>query len=54
MISLLGLVYAFYVFIWIMKRDQGTDEMKEIADYILEGFFLLLSLKIIIRIRWLF
>lgn len=45
MISILGLMYAFYVFIWIMKRDQGTDEMKEIADYILEGISLVLINK---------
>lgn len=37
MISIFGMCYAFYVFIWIMKKDSGSDEMKEIANCILEG-----------------
>lgn len=39
----MGLLYAFYVFIWIMKRDPGTDEMKEIAECILEGKILFIN-----------
>jgi Na+/H+-translocating membrane pyrophosphatase len=41
-ISLLSLVYAVHIFVWIMKKDSGTQEMKVIADAISdgsEGFF---------------
>lgn len=33
----MALIYAFYIFIWIMRKDTGTENMKDIADCIVEG-----------------
>jgi hypothetical protein len=30
-VSSTAIVYAFYVFIWILKQDEGTQEMQDIA-----------------------
>lgn len=38
--SLLTILYAIYVFIWILKQEPGSSDMKEIADCINEGTFL--------------
>ena len=32
-----GLIVAFCLAAWILKADEGTDRMKEIAGYIREG-----------------
>ena len=32
-----GLVVAFCLAAWILKADEGTDRMREIAGYIREG-----------------
>ena len=32
-----GLIVAFCLAAWILKADEGTDRMKEIAGYISEG-----------------
>ena len=32
-----GLLVAFCLAAWIMKAEEGTDRMKEIAGYIKEG-----------------
>lgn len=42
-IALVFLFYAFTVFVWIIQRDPGTEEMRSLADSITEGsegFFL--------------
>ena len=36
-VSLIALLYAFKVFIWIMSKDKGPKEMIEVADCITEG-----------------
>jgi Inorganic pyrophosphatase len=36
-LSLLSLVYALYILIWIMKSDAGTIEMQRVANSITEG-----------------
>lgn len=36
-VSIMALIYAFYIFIWIMAKDTGTENMKDIADCIVEG-----------------
>lgn len=36
-VSLIALLYAFKVFIWIMSKDKGPREMIEVADCITEG-----------------
>ena len=38
-----GLVVAFCLAAWILKADEGTDRMKEIAGYIREGAMAFLS-----------
>ena len=35
--GLIGLLFTFWRFNWVSKRDAGTDRMKEIAHYIAEG-----------------
>lgn len=35
--SIIALLFCFAVRNWIMKNDEGTDKMKEIAGYIKEG-----------------
>jgi K(+)-stimulated pyrophosphate-energized sodium pump len=35
--GLLGLLYTFWKFSWVVKQDSGTDRMREIATYIAEG-----------------
>lgn len=35
--SLLALGFAFYFFKWMMKQDEGTDTMKNIAQYVRVG-----------------
>ena len=32
-----GLIVAFCLAAWILKADEGTDRVKEIAGYISEG-----------------
>lgn len=42
-IALIFLFYALIVFVWIFKKDSGTEEMRALADSITEGsegFFL--------------
>jgi K(+)-stimulated pyrophosphate-energized sodium pump len=36
-LGLLGLVYTFVKFNWVVKQDAGSDRMKEISNYIAEG-----------------
>lgn len=36
-LSILALVYAVYILIWILQKDTGTFEMQKIANYITEG-----------------
>src|SRR3990167_4194497 len=36
-ISILGLAYAAWLVDWILKKDQGTSEMKKVAQAIQEG-----------------
>lgn len=36
-LSVLALIYALYVLIWIMQRETGTPEMQKIANFITEG-----------------
>jgi H(+)-translocating pyrophosphatase len=36
-ISLLSIIYAAYILIWIMQRETGTFEMQRIANSITEG-----------------
>jgi K(+)-stimulated pyrophosphate-energized sodium pump len=36
-ISLLALVFAFYLAIYVMRQDTGTDKMRAISDAIKEG-----------------
>lgn len=41
-IALIFLCYALIVFVWIIKKDSGTEEMRMLADSITdgsEGFF---------------
>jgi Na+/H+-translocating membrane pyrophosphatase len=35
--SSLAILYGFYIFVWIMKQDQGSQEMQDIAECITEG-----------------
>ncbi len=35
--GLLGLLYTFVKFNWVIKQDAGSDRMKEISNYIAEG-----------------
>lgn len=35
--SLLALGFAFFFYRWMKKEDEGTDRMKEIAQYVREG-----------------
>ncbi len=35
--SVLALGFAFYFYRWMKKEDEGTDRMKEIAQYVREG-----------------
>ncbi len=37
LLSLLALLYAISIFIWIYKKDSGSEEMKNIALNITEG-----------------
>jgi Na+/H+-translocating membrane pyrophosphatase len=37
LLSLLTIIYALYIFVWITKQDPGSYEMQEIASYISEG-----------------
>jgi K(+)-stimulated pyrophosphate-energized sodium pump len=37
LISLLAIVFAGFLIVWIFRRSQGTDKMKEISAYIKEG-----------------
>ena len=36
-LGLLGLLYTFVKFNWVVKQDAGSDRMKEISNYIAEG-----------------
>lgn len=36
-LGLLGLLYTFAKFNWVVKQDAGSDRMKEISNYIAEG-----------------
>ncbi|MCC7524677.1 MAG: sodium-translocating pyrophosphatase [Chitinophagaceae bacterium] len=36
-LGLLGLIYTFAKFKWVVKQDAGSDRMKEISSYIAEG-----------------
>lgn len=35
--SVLALIYAVYILNWIIKKDSGSVEMQQIAEYIIEG-----------------
>ncbi len=35
--SLLALIFAGYLIVYILKQDEGTEKMKEIAAYVREG-----------------
>jgi len=35
--ALAGIIYGIYLIFWILKKPQGTDEMKKIAKAIQEG-----------------
>ncbi len=35
--GLMGLVYTFIKFSWVVRQDPGTDRMKEISAYIAQG-----------------
>jgi K(+)-stimulated pyrophosphate-energized sodium pump len=35
--SLIALIFALIIAIWVLKRSPGTDRMKEISNYIQEG-----------------
>lgn len=37
LVALLALFNSFRVFVWIMKKNTGSVEMQEIAQYIMEG-----------------
>ena len=42
-VSTLAILYAGWILIWILKKDNGTPEMQKIAKYITdgsEGFFI--------------
>ena len=36
-LGLLGLLYTFVKFKWVVKQDAGSERMKEISNYIAEG-----------------
>jgi H(+)-translocating pyrophosphatase len=36
-LSILALIYAVYILIWILQNDTGTHEMQKIAGYITQG-----------------
>jgi K(+)-stimulated pyrophosphate-energized sodium pump len=36
-LGVLGLLYTFVKFNWVVKQDAGSDRMKEISNYIAEG-----------------
>lgn len=36
-LGLLGLLYTYYKFNWVVKQDAGSERMKEISNYISEG-----------------
>jgi len=36
-VSMVALMYAIKVFMWIMSKDKGSREMIEVADCITEG-----------------
>ncbi|MCO5237876.1 MAG: sodium-translocating pyrophosphatase [Chitinophagaceae bacterium] len=36
-LALVGLLYTFAKFKWVVKQDAGSDRMKEISNYIAEG-----------------
>ncbi|HTN07343.1 sodium-translocating pyrophosphatase [Agriterribacter sp.] len=36
-LGLLGLLYTFIKFNWVVKQDAGSERMKEISNYIAEG-----------------
>ena len=35
--SLIGIGYAIYLTMWVLKRDEGNEKMKSIAQAIQEG-----------------
>ena len=35
--AVIGLIYTFVKFNWVVKQDAGNDRMKEISNYIAEG-----------------
>ena len=35
--SILALSFAFYLVLWLLKQDEGTDKMKEIAQAVRVG-----------------
>ncbi|HRO47083.1 sodium-translocating pyrophosphatase [Agriterribacter sp.] len=37
LLGLLGLLYTFIKFNWVVKQDAGSERMKEISNYIAEG-----------------
>jgi H+-translocating diphosphatase len=36
-ISVMALVYSTYILVWLLKRDSGTEEMRKVANIIIEG-----------------